>query len=200
LRSVLLVFMDNVTAEYSFLRGFFSVEASTPQTISIPETPLFSPTVLSPTGQPELESLGTRSRSGSIATLPSTLPDSAKEEHAKIDALWKQVFDPVMTYVQVFRHTSLRLSGIHSFHFTDFHTFRARTTASGHITSYHDTSHGEHRDGSRESRLSSSRNICFWPEVTAVADIPEAHERKYRGSEKTCRGLKWRVFQSSRGD
>ncbi|KAK7060497.1 Vacuolar protein sorting-associated protein 52 [Paramarasmius palmivorus] len=102
LRSVLLVFMDNVTAEYSFLRGFFSVETSISQTISIPETPLFSPTVLSPTGQPELESLGTRSRAGSIATLPSTLPDSTKEEQAKIDALWKQVFDPVMTYVQTF--------------------------------------------------------------------------------------------------
>ncbi|ESK94403.1 vps52 sac2 family protein [Moniliophthora roreri MCA 2997] len=102
LRSLLLVFMDNVTAEYAFLRGFFSVEAAAPQVVS--ETALFSPTVLSPIRQPEFEGLGSRSRSGSVSTLPSsmTLADPSKEEQAKIDALWKQVFDPVMTYVQTF--------------------------------------------------------------------------------------------------
>ncbi|EEB90381.1 hypothetical protein MPER_11420, partial [Moniliophthora perniciosa FA553] len=102
LRSLLLVFMDNATAEYVFLRGFFSVETAAPQ--AVPETPLFSPTVLSPIRQPEFEGLGNRSRSGSVSTLPSsmTLTDPSKEEQAKIDALWKQVFDPVMTYVQTF--------------------------------------------------------------------------------------------------
>ncbi|KAF9268122.1 vacuolar sorting protein [Marasmius fiardii PR-910] len=94
LRSLLLVFMDNATAEYSFLQSFFSP-------VSIPSAIPTSPMVpLTPSATDD----GSRSRASSIA-IPNVLPDPKATQNT--DALWKQVFEPVMTYVQTFVQSTL---------------------------------------------------------------------------------------------
>ncbi|KAG7096788.1 hypothetical protein E1B28_004198 [Marasmius oreades] len=99
LRSLLLVFMDNATTEYTFLQSFFSVASVTPTAIPIP-TSHMGP--LTPTGTDE----GFRSRANSIVN-PNTSVEPLKTTQAKTDALWKQVFEPVMSYVQTFVQSTL---------------------------------------------------------------------------------------------
>lgn len=101
-RSLLLVFMDNSTAEYTFLSAFFNVS---PSVITIDtKQPLFSPTGLRSPGFSEMRSSGAseyggRVVSGGSATFSDlgAVPNS-KEEQANYDALWKQIFDPVLEY------------------------------------------------------------------------------------------------------
>jgi len=109
LRSLLLVFLDNATAEYSFISTFF-----TPKVLRPPEAPAPAPpsAVLSPDGGTFTE---LRSPSGSdygtSHPLSGTTPGlggfvsfvaKSKEEQATVDAIWKQVMDPVMEYCQAF--------------------------------------------------------------------------------------------------
>lgn len=90
LRSALLVFMDNASAEYAFLASFFAPE---------PALPL-------PSSQSLLSPQSIASPLGSDYTLPlasiSAALFDAKEQQNAADTLWKQVWDPVLTYLQNF--------------------------------------------------------------------------------------------------
>jgi hypothetical protein len=104
LRSLLLVFMDNATAEYTFIKSFFSAEKSIPSQDSL--NAIFSPNaLLSPEERQSVSGsdYGGRSRSNSVTipSSPSTTTLAGKDEQATLDAIWKQVLDPVMEYVQV---------------------------------------------------------------------------------------------------
>ncbi|GLB33953.1 putative vps52 / Sac2 family protein [Lyophyllum shimeji] len=109
LRSLLLVFMDNATAEYSFVKTFFSSTASLPTEDS--KNSLLSPTsVLSPDratfadNRSVAESdYGTpRVGSASIMSALAAAETARKEDRATSDAIWKQIMDPVLTYCETF--------------------------------------------------------------------------------------------------
>lgn len=109
LRSLLLVFMDNATAEYTFLKTFFAPEATLPT--REPDTGLLSPTsVMSPPNERESVS-GSDFGGTRLSSFPTSISAAlavAKEEQQATDALWKQVFDPVLQYIQV-SHRSRRM-------------------------------------------------------------------------------------------
>jgi hypothetical protein len=106
-RSLLLVFMDNATAEYTFVTTFFSVDAlMSPEE---PENALLSPGLLSPDGRERRMSVagsehgGRRNRAASVVSASGmqSLATAVKEEQASSDAIWKQIMDPVLDYTQV---------------------------------------------------------------------------------------------------
>ncbi|RDB22540.1 Vacuolar protein sorting-associated protein 52 A [Hypsizygus marmoreus] len=109
LRSALLVFMDNATAEYTFVTAFFSVQTSLPTEES--NNSLLSPTtLLSPdratfadhrsiTGS---DYGGQRHISTSISSAIAAAESARKEEQAACDAIWKQIMDPVLGYCETF--------------------------------------------------------------------------------------------------
>ncbi|KDQ29316.1 hypothetical protein PLEOSDRAFT_1076091 [Pleurotus ostreatus PC15] len=97
-RSLMLVLMDNATAEYTFITSFFANEPL--PTPADSETPLLSPTaLLSPDGSISFDN---RSIAASEHELRRTALANSKAEQAGFDALWKQVFDPVSEYTQAF--------------------------------------------------------------------------------------------------
>ncbi|KAG6869319.1 hypothetical protein C0993_000072 [Termitomyces sp. T159_Od127] len=95
LRSLLLVFMDNATSEYTFLKTFFSVEPAPPTQESPRSPPLCSPDRATFADQ--------RSASASdcgAPHAPGAAEAASREAQAGTDALWKQSFlksalDPV---------------------------------------------------------------------------------------------------------
>ncbi|KAF8917919.1 Vps52-domain-containing protein [Mucidula mucida] len=99
-RSLLLVFMDNASGEYIFVKTFFAPETSVPSRDE--DSGLLSPTsIMSPTERNSVSGSdfgGTRVSPTSISAALS----AAKEEQQATDALWKQVFDPVLQYIQNF--------------------------------------------------------------------------------------------------
>lgn len=105
-RSLLLVFMDNATAEYTFVTAFFTVDPIVPQET---DNALFSPGLLSPAGGERRMSVagsehgGRRARTASIVSASGmqSLAAVVKEEQASSDAIWKQIMDPVLEYTQV---------------------------------------------------------------------------------------------------
>ncbi|KAG6880364.1 hypothetical protein C0992_007775 [Termitomyces sp. T32_za158] len=115
-RSLLLVFMDNATSEYTFVKTFFSVEPSLPTKES-------SNSMLSPLSlrSPDRATFAERSMSGSdygggggqrsvsagITGALLAAETANKEEQATTDALWKQVMDPVTTYCEASLFSSL---------------------------------------------------------------------------------------------
>ncbi|KAI0638062.1 Vps52-domain-containing protein [Trametes polyzona] len=115
-RSALLVLMDNATAEYSFITTFFAHEPRPALPTKDSSGSIMSPPLLSPTnGDFEEtrsnpgsdfggESAAPRRRLTSITSVMSSGPQepSAKEELAALNALWKQVMDPVLDYCQTF--------------------------------------------------------------------------------------------------
>lgn len=108
-RSLLLVFMDNATAEYTFLSAFFNV---VPSIIVTELKPSLTPReLLSPEGVPsELHSSTSdynRQRSGSTAFSDLTTIPNSKEEQATYDSLWRQIFDPVLGYCRTFIRSAL---------------------------------------------------------------------------------------------
>ncbi|KAF4619757.1 hypothetical protein D9613_005158 [Agrocybe pediades] len=109
LRSLLLVFLDNATAEYTFISTFFSSQ----KTLQPPEPQVpASSAILSPDGGTFTEVRSpTDSDFEGLRPMSSTTPGlggfvsfvaKSKEEQATIDALWKQVMDPVMEYCNAF--------------------------------------------------------------------------------------------------
>ncbi|KIK67980.1 hypothetical protein GYMLUDRAFT_155416 [Collybiopsis luxurians FD-317 M1] len=107
-RSLMLVFMDNATAEYTFVKTFFTVEATLPSLDS--QKSLLSPTsLLSPVDRQSHAGSDYGGRSRAVSTSIEGALDSAatavREEQANVDAIWKQVFDPVLEYVQTFVKT-----------------------------------------------------------------------------------------------
>ncbi|KAG5341928.1 hypothetical protein C0989_006771 [Termitomyces sp. Mn162] len=100
LRSLLLVFLDNATSEYTFVKTFFSVEASLPTKES--SNSILSPSLQSPDratfadqrSVAESDYGGQRVVSPGIVNSLSAAETASKEEQAGTDALWKQVMDP----------------------------------------------------------------------------------------------------------
>ncbi|KAJ7094621.1 vacuolar sorting protein [Mycena belliarum] len=113
LRSLLLVFMDNATAEYTFITTFFTVDPLVAQEDA--ESVMFSPGLLSPESRDRRMSVGgsehggRRNRAGSIVGTSGmqSLAAAVKEEQASSDATWKQILDPVLEYTQTFLGTVL---------------------------------------------------------------------------------------------
>ncbi|KIY49354.1 vacuolar sorting protein [Fistulina hepatica ATCC 64428] len=116
-RSLLLVFMDNATAEYIFISSFFCnappLQASDSSSrMFLTATPMSGASISSMTGMSSINetgmtaslSGGTRHRSGSTSSIipPPNLPPVSfdKEVNAAIDTLWKQVMDPVLEYCE----------------------------------------------------------------------------------------------------
>lgn len=106
-RSLLLVFMDNATAEYTFITSFFINEPLQPAKDES-SSHLFSPTLLSPThehGSFGGSDFGDRRRTTSISSFNAAPPSFAtalREDQAAADSIWKQVMDPVLEYCQTF--------------------------------------------------------------------------------------------------
>ncbi|KAF5359016.1 hypothetical protein D9758_004735 [Tetrapyrgos nigripes] len=106
LRSLLIVFMDNATAEYTFVKTFFSPEPSMRSKDSV-NSIFSSDALLSPTDHQSISGSdfgGSRSRAGSIS-IPSVPKGPSKEEQAGTDTIWKQIFEPILEYVQTFVKT-----------------------------------------------------------------------------------------------
>ncbi|KAI0650321.1 Vps52-domain-containing protein [Trametes meyenii] len=118
-RSALLVLMDNATAEYSFITTFFAQEPRQNPTMHSKElsgSVAMSPPLLSPTNGEFEEtrsnpgsdfgggSVAPRRRLTSITSVMSSgTPElTAKEELTVLNALWKQVVDPILDYCQTF--------------------------------------------------------------------------------------------------
>jgi vacuolar protein sorting-associated protein 52 len=114
-RSALLVLLDNASAEYSFIRQFFKQELfRTPQTsvdqpigLGINEdarrVPMGSEVDFAQPPQPK------SARRQSDVFSQAQARDSAKNGHHSasddektFEAIWKQIFDPVLPYVQVY--------------------------------------------------------------------------------------------------
>lgn len=109
--------MDNATAEYTFVKMFFSPKVILPTEDS--DNSLLSPTLLlSPDrgGFLEQRSIsgsdygGQRNRSASITGNTDFSVDAArKEAQATLDTIWKQIMDPVLGYCEVCFVTSFVL-------------------------------------------------------------------------------------------
>lgn len=98
--------MDNTTAEYTFVNAFFSVDPNVPTGES--SSSIASPiALLSPdrgtfTGQGSMAGSdygGQRVQSAGMTSLPNSI--AQKEAQATVDALWKQIMDPVLGYCEV---------------------------------------------------------------------------------------------------
>lgn len=125
LRSALLVLMDNTTAEYTFITTFFSPDANLiPVRKESPMSPLIGQSSLSPMVlDDEMGTLSATTSTSLVATpvtvdsnsnlahvhslargatpqsnLPSQL---SKEDQAALVAVWKQITDPAVEYIQV---------------------------------------------------------------------------------------------------
>ena len=103
--------MDNATAEYSFVTSFFSQEPPAPSSSSKENNdPTLSPTVKGGFDerrlavQSEMVEHTSRARANSLANPVYTTPRQSaivKMERAPLDAIWKQIMDPVLEYCQV---------------------------------------------------------------------------------------------------
>ncbi|KAK0206380.1 vacuolar sorting protein [Desarmillaria ectypa] len=102
LRSLLLVFMDNATAEYTFIKTFFPLQTPRHPDLESTLSPAFSPIDNNSYAGSELGGLRTPVPPSISAQLASL-----KEEQAATDAIWKQIFDPVLEYVQNFVRSAL---------------------------------------------------------------------------------------------
>ena len=102
--------MDNATAEHTFVSTFFTNQTTLPPPEPRQQAPPIS-AIISPDGGTftDLRS-PTYSDFGSQQPMSSTTPGlggfvsfvaKSKEEQATIDAIWKQIIDPVMEYCQV---------------------------------------------------------------------------------------------------
>ncbi|KAI1795121.1 vacuolar sorting protein [Ganoderma leucocontextum] len=122
-RSALMVLMDNATSEYVFITSFFANEPRPPpQGRDALGSAAMSPPILSPTyGEFDDLRSGPGSDVGSEGVSPWTRPvsitgviqaavnheQSAKEEQAALNALWKQVMDPILDYCQTFINSAI---------------------------------------------------------------------------------------------
>jgi len=104
LRSLLLVLMDNGTAEYAFITRFFDEHAPILSPVSSPVSP--GPASSLPHEFGGFNFAG-HSRTGSVvleSPPPLATPvreNITKEHQVQLDTIWKQVMDPVLEYTQV---------------------------------------------------------------------------------------------------
>jgi hypothetical protein len=120
-RSILLVLLDNTSAEYAFVTTFFAPPPpAVPPTSGLGAAPPLSPSpsgdMLAPsaTGDipdtpitPDALIATPRARGHSISSVAGPqgfvpLADSSKEDKAALDALWKSIVDPVLTYTETY--------------------------------------------------------------------------------------------------
>ncbi|KAJ3551339.1 hypothetical protein NM688_g4759 [Phlebia brevispora] len=136
-RSLLLVLLDNSTAEYSFISAFFSPATIPPSSSTVSSRTGMdskdsnSSALLSPTQAEfeELKSNGDTEHGGSQIVMsaserhmasinsilgiaptlldPTTDAKEVKEEQNTLNAIWKQVMDPVLDYCQTYIEQSL---------------------------------------------------------------------------------------------
>ena len=104
--------MDNATAEYAFITIFFCSEPFAPSLAKEHDSALFSPpaTLLSPDRGFDDIGSNTGSETGTHSSRPFC--NNKKEPHngtacmnkadrAPLDAIWKQVLDPILEYCKV---------------------------------------------------------------------------------------------------
>ncbi|KAJ3710382.1 vacuolar sorting protein [Lentinula raphanica] len=109
-RSLLLVFMDNATAEYTFVKTFFTVDTTLP-TLDSQKSLLSPSSLLSPMERQSIAGSDYggkgRAENPSFASTLDSARSVAREEQANVDIIWKQVFAPVLEYVQSFVKTTI---------------------------------------------------------------------------------------------
>ncbi|KAM6495996.1 vacuolar sorting protein [Amanita muscaria] len=114
LRSLFLVFMDNSTTEYTFIKSFFNHSPTLPSLGSRNPIPVVhapqSPDRLS--FAEERTNIGsewgdeTQMTAGPAAPISTASPPSTlKKDQNNIDLIWKQVMEPVLEYCQNFVNT-----------------------------------------------------------------------------------------------
>ncbi|KZT12563.1 Vps52-domain-containing protein [Laetiporus sulphureus 93-53] len=119
LRSMLLVLMDNATAEFTFVNNFFaqehghtmhskqsSVSLQSPTSLLFPMAGDYDDTLSNADSELNLTPL---QRVNSIASVMSAAAgdSSTKEDEAALHAIWKQIMDPVLEYCQTFINSIL---------------------------------------------------------------------------------------------
>lgn len=107
-RSLFLVLMDNATVEYQFVTDFFgpgqTITAPVPMS-AVPNTPDAGtpPDPASPAPSPlrtsEMTPKG-RNRYSIVPVEQHSFTKNAKAERAALDAVWKQIVDPILDYTQ----------------------------------------------------------------------------------------------------
>lgn len=125
---MLLVLMDNATAEYTFVTTFFTPPSQTLDILALESSgSVFSPSRDSGKFDARRPSLGTETigsppirRRESLARSISNEPQLAsaaleprnmsKEELSVLTGIWKQIMEPTMIYCQVFCHMLTYLS------------------------------------------------------------------------------------------
>ena len=105
---MLLVLLDNASAEYNFILRFFQEEyIPPPSTAKTPMSPMFSPGFDDRTadGLSELDAPSQRGHEDAedMATPMARRTEIPKDsaEIAQLNLLWKQIMDPAMEYCQV---------------------------------------------------------------------------------------------------
>ncbi|CAE6369486.1 unnamed protein product [Rhizoctonia solani] len=111
-RSLLLVLLDNATAEYAFLSSFFRQEPNPPRkpsTRRVSGIIFEDPEEQSESGGDSIPISRTASFSipGDSDAARRKANSAAKEERAYIDGLWKQIMEPALEYCQVFIKAAL---------------------------------------------------------------------------------------------
>jgi hypothetical protein len=154
LRSIFLVLMDNATAEYSFVTSFFALETEvSPRSSKDSNNAISSPTATLKGGVDERRSAivsevgeqARRTRADSIANSTYTTPKQSstlKTERVPLDAVWKQIMDPVLEYCQVYSASIVRchLNGFTDMG-VDFRAVHSRSCPTGRRSSYNDSSY-----------------------------------------------------------
>ena len=180
--------MDNATAEYAFITGFFAIDHS-PTPASSFGTLVRSPSLLSPTSGEFDETrsnlgseIGTsfRPRVSSISSVMSAaLPEvSEKEEQAQLNAMWKQIMDPVLAYCQVSIFMLVAYLNAHM-RFVDIHRWNFRSSSSGHPPPDNDPLDRRNHCRDPEKKLRTTGNLRVWYQTEDVAHIPKAHGGEY---------------------
>lgn len=192
LRSLLLVFMDNSTAEYSFVSTFFASQKSLPPPDS-PHLPAAG-SILSPDGGTftELQSPSDSEFDGP-RPMSSTTPGlggfvsfvaKSKEEQATIDGIWKQVMDPVMEYCTVSQLSCQVCQSLIPSQPLDLCSVDLGSYTACHPTSYHDPTSRRRCCRNSKTPLPSCRNIHVRPESANVACFSKGDDRTRRKSEE----------------
>jgi hypothetical protein len=97
--------MDNATAEHTFVTTFFMPGTSS-QEIKDSGSSLLSPVAMSaPRGVSERRSTGSESEGQTLRG--NIIADAniavAKENQSNLGTIWRQIFDPVLEYTQVYQ-------------------------------------------------------------------------------------------------
>ena len=234
LRSALLVLMDNTTAEYTFITTFFSPDANLiPVRKESPMSPLIGQSSLSPMVlDDEIGTLSATTSTSLVATpvtvdsnsnlahvhslargaTPQSNPPSqlSKEDQAALAAVWKQITDPAVEYIQV---STIYVTIVQSNGFpcgnnncygyaTAFLLHRINRTSDlcqvvhgtnspNHSAADYDSPDGRYRKRDSTARVCPSRDCAVHHEVADVACIPEGHVRTRGSTQKVCG---WRIW------